>query len=99
MNRIEEILKGFELIASNPRKQLDKYLNQGKKAIGCFPYYVPEELVYAAEMVPFGLWGQTGGKISAAKEYFAAFYCTIAQLNLEMGLNGTLDDLSGVIVP
>lgn len=99
MNRINELLDQFCEIANSPRKQLDKYLAQGKKAIGCFPYYVPEEIVYAADMVPFGIWGQTDGTINEAKEYFAAFYCTIAQLNLEMGLNGTLDDLSGVIAP
>ncbi|GAA0181763.1 2-hydroxyacyl-CoA dehydratase subunit D [Clostridium sediminicola] len=97
MSRIDELLSQFSEIAASPRKQLDKYLAQGKKAIGCFPYYVPEEIVYAADMVPFGIWGQTGGTINAAKEYFAAFYCTIAQLNLEMGLKGTLDGLSGVI--
>jgi bcr-type benzoyl-CoA reductase subunit C len=97
MSRIEELLEQFGQIAKSPRKQLDKYLAQDKKAIGCFPYYVPEEIVYAAGMVPFGIWGQTGGTINAAKEYFAAFYCTIAQLNLEMGLKGTLDGLSGVI--
>lgn len=97
MNRIDELLSQFSEIAGNPKKQLDKYLAQGKKAIGCFPYYVPEEIVYAADMVPFGVWGKTGGTINAAKEYFAAFYCTIAQLTLEMGLKGTLDGLSGVI--
>lgn len=97
MTRIEELLNQFSEIAASPRKQLDKYLAQGKKAIGCFPYYIPEEIVYAADMVPFGIWGHTGGTINAAKEYFAAFYCTIAQLNLEMGLKGTLDGLSGVI--
>lgn len=97
MSRIEELLSEFVEIVSSPRKQLDKYLAQGKKAIGCFPYYIPEEIVYAADMVPFGIWGQTGGTINAAKEYFATFYCTIAQLNLEMGLKGTLDGLSGVI--
>jgi len=99
MSRIDELLNEFRKIANSPRKQLGKYLDQGKKAIGCFPYYVPEEIVYAADMVPFGVWGQTGGTINLAKEYFAAFYCTIAQLNLEMGLKGTLDGLSGVIVP
>lgn len=99
MNRMNELLDQFCEIANSPRKQLDQYLAQGKKAIGCFPYYVPEEIVYAADMVPFGIWGQTGGIINEAKEYFAAFYCTIAQLNLEMGLNGTLDGLSGVIAP
>ena len=99
MSNIQTLLSAFDAIAKNPKKQLDDYISQGKKAIGCFPYYVPEELVYASGMVPFGVWGKTGGKINLAKEYFAAFYCTIAQLNLEMGLDGTLDGLSGVIAP
>lgn len=95
---IQELLAKFEAAAVNPRKQLEQYLSQGKKAIGCFPYYVPEELVHAAGMVPFGLWGSNTKAIEAAKEYFATFYCSLAQLNLEMGLDGTLDGLSGVIV-
>lgn len=95
---IESILKQFETISANPGGQLREYKNRGKKVIGCFPYYVPEELVHAAGMVPFGLWGSNTKPIEAAKEYFASFYCSMAQLNLEMGLDGTLDDLSGVIV-
>lgn len=95
---IETILKHFEAAAINPKGQLKEYIKKGKKAIGCFPYYVPEELVHAAGMVPFGVWGSSSKTIEAAKEYFASFYCSMAQLNLEMGLDGTLDDLSGVIV-
>jgi benzoyl-CoA reductase/2-hydroxyglutaryl-CoA dehydratase subunit BcrC/BadD/HgdB len=34
-----------------------------------------------------------------AKEYCATFYCTIAQLALEMLLDGTMDQLDGVITP
>jgi len=98
MTTIKEILSRFQEIASNPDNRLQGYIKDGKKVIGCFPYYVPEELVSAADMVPFGIWGAEG-TISAAKEYFAAFYCTIAQMNLEMGLTGKLKGLSGVIVP
>lgn len=97
MSRIDEILNQFNEIVASPKNQLAKYKSQGKKAIGCFPYYVPEELVTAADMVPFGVWGKRG-TINKAKEYFATFYCTIAQMNMEMGLEGTLDGLDGVIV-
>jgi len=76
---------------------LDRYLAGGKKVIGCFPYYAPEELVYAADMIPFGVWG-AAGTIRAAKEYFPSFYCTIAQMGLELSLSGKLDGLSGVIM-
>lgn len=97
MSTIDEQLGRFREIAANPQAQLAAYTAQGKKIIGCFPYYVPEELVLAADMIPFGVWGKHG-TVSKAKEYFATFYCTIAQMNLEMGLDGTLDGLSGVIV-
>lgn len=56
MTRIEELIKEFKDIAYNPKNQLAKYKSQGKKVIGCFPYYIPEELVYAADMVPMGVW-------------------------------------------
>lgn len=98
MTEIKTLLSRFQEIAGSPDERLKIYLNEGKKVIGCFPYYVPEELVEAADMVPFGVWGAEGN-ISAAKEYFASFYCTLAQMNLEMGLTGKLKGLSGVIVP
>jgi bcr-type benzoyl-CoA reductase subunit C len=99
MSKIDEQLAGFKKIAYNPKAQLEAYTSGGKKAIGCFPYYVPEEIVHAAGMVPMGIWGAYDKPISRAKEYFAPFYCTIAQLGLEMGLDGTMDKLSGVIMP
>ena len=97
--RIEEMLRSFEEIANSPKAQLEAYKKQGKKAIGVLPYYAPEELVYAAGMVPFGMWGSNNKSISRAKEYCATFYCTIAQLALEMLLDGTMDQLDGIITP
>ena len=63
------------------------------------PYFAPTELVVAAGMVPMGIWGSNSKTIAMAKEYCATFYCTIAQLALEMLLDGTLDQLDGVITP
>ena len=96
---IETLVGEFRHIAASPKEQLTNYKAQGKKAIGILPYYVPEELVYAAGMVPFGIWGSNNKTISRAKEYCASFYCTIAQLALEMLLDGTMDQLDGIITP
>ena len=96
---IQSRLDEFAAIAANPAGQLAAYKAQGKKAIGVMPYYAPEELVYAAGMVPFGMWGSNKKTIQKAKEYCATFYCTIAQLCLEMMLDGTMDQLDGVITP
>lgn len=96
---IETRLQEFTEIAGNPKGQLNKFKAMGKKVICCMPYYVPEELVYAAGMVPMGLWGTNGKPISRAKEYCATFYCSLAQLCLELMLDGTLDQVDGVITP
>ena len=96
---MEALLKEFAVVSATPKAQLKKYKAEGKKVIGVLPYYAPEELVYAAGMVPMGIWGTNTKSISRAKEYCATFYCTIAQLALEMLLDGTMDDLDGIITP
>ena len=82
----------------NPKGQLEYYLSQGKKVIGCFPPYAPEELVYACGMIPMGLWGGHT-ELKLVKSYLPAFACPIMQSNLEFGLKGTYEGLSAVIIP
>ena len=94
---ISALLDEFKQISASPKTMLAKYKAQGKKAIGCLPYYSPEELVYAAGMVPMGVWGCNGKQEIRSKEYCASFYCTVAQQSLEMLLDGTLDGLDGII--
>ncbi len=96
---INALLDEFKIKAASPKKLLAEYKAQGKKVIGVLPYYAPEELVYAAGMVPMGIWGSNTKSISRSKEYCATFYCTIAQLALEMLLDGTMDGLDGIITP
>ena len=94
MNRIEEL----KAISANPKKELEKVVASGKKAIGVMPYFCPEELVYAAGMHPFGLWG-AAIQANESKRYFPAFICSLLHTTLEMGINGQLDDLSGIMIP
>ena len=94
MSTILPILKKFDLTKADIVK---KYQKDGRKIIGCSPYHLPIELVYASGMRPMGLWGSYG-EISMAKEYFPAFYCSIVQRILELSLNGTFDCLSGIMV-
>jgi len=88
----------FQEACRAPKKQLDYYLSQGKKVVGCFPPYTPEELVYAAGMIPMGLWGgQT--ELMLSKSYLPPFACPIMQANMELALNGAYRGLSACIIP
>ncbi len=88
----------LQAACDNPRARLTHYLSQGKKVVGCFPVYTPEELVHAAGIIPFGLWGGRA-EWKLVKSYLPAFACPIMQSTLELGLRGVYDGISAVIIP
>ena len=47
MADLYESIKILREACKNPRAKLDQYLSEGKKVVGCFPPYTPEELVHA----------------------------------------------------
>jgi benzoyl-CoA reductase/2-hydroxyglutaryl-CoA dehydratase subunit BcrC/BadD/HgdB len=98
MNKLMINLDALRAIAQEPRKQLDRVLAEGKKAVGVIPYFAPEELVYAAGMVPFGIWGAET-QVSESKRYFPAFYCSIVHTALDLAIKGGFDGLSAVMIP
>lgn len=92
------LIKRLKNVAASPRKVLDDYLAQGKKVVGCFPVYVPEELAHAAGMVPIGLWGGQVTPMVAAK-YNPVFTCSVMRSCLDFGMTGKYSGLSCVIMP
>ncbi len=98
MPELKELLAKCAAIADNPAAQLKQAVAGGRKAIGVMPYFCPEELAYAAGMLPFGLWGAEM-QANLSKRYYPAFYCSLAHTTLEMGLRGDLDALSGIMIP
>lgn len=98
MPEISKLLSRFEEICQSPKAQLAKALSEGKKVVGVMPYFCPEELVYAAGMLPMGLWGSRR-QAAESKRYFPAFICSILHTVLEMGLRGELDSLSAIMIP
>lgn len=97
MADLYESIKILREACKNPRAKLDQYLSEGKKVVGCFPPYTPEELVHASGMIPMGLWGGRT-ELALAKSYLPAFACPIMQADMEFGLKGTYQGLSAVII-
>ncbi len=100
MDQLDGTLDTLRQAAEHPAAVVGEFKDMtGRPAIGCAPEYCPEEIVYAAGMLPVGLWGgQTG--ISRAAMYFPAFACSLVQTTLELGMRGVYDRyLSGVIIP
>lgn len=98
MADLHESIARLQAACQNPRAQLDYYLEQGKKVVGCFAPWVPEELVHASGMIPMGMWGGHT-ELKNAKSYLPAFACSIMQANMEFGLGGIYAGMSAVIIP
>lgn len=94
MSNLSEL---FGQLKECPLEQIDHYAAKGQKVIGCAPVYAPEELIYAAGMIPMGIWGSEG-EVVLAKEYFPAFYESMLLRILDMGLDGKLNGLSGMVI-
>lgn len=98
MADLYENLEMLQEAAKHPRAQMDKYLARGKKVVGCFAPFTPEELVHACGMIPMGLWGGYT-TLRHAKEYLPAFACSLMQANMEFARSGVYEGMSAVIIP
>lgn len=73
-------------------------MESGRKPVGLFPIYTPEELVYAAGFLPVGMWGGNTD-IRLADRYLQGFCCSIMRTNIEYGMRGVYNDLAAVLIP
>jgi len=88
----------FRWIANNP----DSYARElkkktGRKIVGYFCSYTPEEVIVAAGAVPFRIFGRGG--IALADAHLQAYSCSLVRGALEDALSGGLDFLDGVVFP
>ncbi len=77
-----------------------KEANDGARAIGYLPIYVPREIVHAAGMLPVGLHG-AGDQIEVIRgdAYFQSYICQIPRSTIELALTGRYDSLDGFLFP
>ncbi len=99
MSTIEHILEQMREVIANPKTVIADFEKRtGKKAVGCFPPYVPEEIIHAAGLLPVGLWGgQT--ELNRVRAVLPAFACSIIQSVKEFEMKGDYDGLAAVVVP
>lgn len=95
---VKEILEKFHQAACNPSAAKERYLAEGKKVVLVAPIYTPEEIIHSMGAVPMGAWG-ADTQLSEAKKYFPAFICAIVQSLVELGIRGTYQGASAIVIP
>ena len=72
----------------------------GGLAVGYMPIYVPRELLHAHGVLPVGLMGARDDlEIIKGDAYYQSYICHIPRSTIELGLNGSLDCLDGMLFP
>ena len=72
----------------------------GGLAIGFMPIYVPCEVLHAQGVLPVGLMGARDDlEIIKGDAYYQSYICHIPRSTVELGLNGSLDCLDGMLFP
>jgi benzoyl-CoA reductase subunit C len=94
MNKLEP----FRGIAKNPNEYARRLKKEkGRKIVGYFCSYAPEEIISAAGAVPFRIFGK--GDIALSDAHLQAYSCSLVRGALEDALSGGLDFLDGVVFP
>lgn len=72
----------------------------GGLAVGFMPIYVPRELLHAQGVLPVGLMGgREDLEIIKGDAYYQSYICHIPRSTVELGLNGSLSCLDGMLFP
>jgi len=94
-------MKAFDELAQVSETLQNRFVKdwkeQGKKVVGYVCSYFPEEILHAADILPYRITGKGAGDTSQADSYLSRFNCSFARCCLEQGFEGQYDFLDGAI--
>ncbi|MBZ0150241.1 MAG: benzoyl-CoA reductase subunit C [Planctomycetes bacterium] len=95
LHRAEELYRDLRFTAVRDWKQ-----RTGGLAVGFLPVYVPRELLHAMGVLPVGVMGAGDDlEIIRGDAYYQSYICHLPRSVIELGLNGALDCLDGMLFP
>jgi bzd-type benzoyl-CoA reductase N subunit len=94
MQALDELSK---VASSLENDYVADWKGKGKKVVGYVCSYLPEEILYAADILPYRITGQGCEDTSLADTYLARVNCTFARCCLENAMTGRFDFLDGAV--
>ncbi len=93
-----DLFEKIRTIAQKDRNEfLDDEINKGKKVIGYFCSYFPEELIHAAGFIPYRMRAVASNGTSRGDVYFSSLNCTFVRRCFDKILEGHFDFLDGIV--
>ena len=95
----KDLIAALSQAGRTPKETIARSVREsGKAPIGCFPIYLPEEIIYASGLLPVGMWGgQTA--MTEVDRYIQGFCCSVMRANMELGLRGAYQNLKAIVIP
>jgi len=98
-DKLNALLKPFQEAVQDPGAYARSWKQKHQKSVvGFFCSYAPEEILLAADALPFRIFG-TSKQISLADAHLQAYSCSLVRGALEDALTGDLDFLDGTVFP
>jgi bzd-type benzoyl-CoA reductase N subunit len=98
MNSKKEIIQQFsELSGTVYNPGIKSWQERGGKVVGLFCSYVPEELFYAAGLLPVRMRAGDSADASLGGPYVGEFTCSFIRQCLGLAFNGGYDFLDGIV--
>ncbi|MDD5225429.1 MAG: 2-hydroxyacyl-CoA dehydratase family protein [bacterium] len=98
MKSKQEILEIFGQVISGPmNRYVSEWKKSGKKVVGYYCSYIPEELFTSIGVLPYRIRGAGSKDSSVADAYLSARLCTFVRHSLALALSGELNFLDGVV--
>ncbi|HEX8739830.1 MAG TPA: 2-hydroxyacyl-CoA dehydratase [Casimicrobiaceae bacterium] len=95
---LDEVLERCNALRQAPVPEADALPEGFTGMLGHFPVYFPEEIAHAAGLLPVAVLG--GGnrlELKHADARMGSFVCSICRSTVELGLNGSLEKLTGFV--
>jgi len=89
----------FQELYTERGKRARQLHNSGKKVIGYFCCFVPDEIITAFDMVPYRIQGSQSVPIDQADAYIEPMACPFARNCFNLALKGKYDFLDGFVAP
>jgi benzoyl-CoA reductase subunit C len=101
MSGLQALLERAAVLARDTRLEAARAwkARTGGLAVGYMPLAVPRELLIAQGVLPVGIVGDGDLEIIRGDAFYQSYLCHIPRSTIELGLNGSLDVLDGMLFP
>jgi benzoyl-CoA reductase subunit C len=94
---MQEILKQFYDVITDPYKSIAEYKERtGKKVIGVFPMWIPEEIIHAAGMLPVVMW-RSNEPVTWGHAHVPVYNCPMNRSIVDDAVKGKLTFMDGMV--